>query len=495
MSTDSQPERLLEACTTYHREVALATLDTPPGEARAARIAEAMSQCAESCAAPEIAALQSVLDTAPAVQHSPLHLLRSWALTMHLRHALLPHQRAWQGYQRTMTCRVDDEIIPVFASFAAMAAEARRDRRAAIELAVDAQLATLTDLFEAQHEALYNASHGLGYASLDALWETITGVELSAQEDLATELLQETQSTYADLLQWATHSRLRIPRTQLQRHDILALFTFPDYQQYYQPGFLLPSLQASLLDMGIDPRADGRLTWREHAATWGPPFTATVHIPEEIVISYYQPGGVHNAEAFAQACGRGVLWAYTSSELPLVYRVLADEALAIGHGQLWAHMIAHPLWLRQYARLTVDGDYAPWQRLHRLYRLRRQLGRFLYTRYVYTCDSLAGAAEAYRDIMMEACLVDYLPSYHLVDWDWQYASLAFWRGWSLAHALFEMLGEHFASDWFRNPDCGVWLQQHWQEASRHRVEDVLQHISGGWNTTLFAAALSDEPVR
>ena len=66
MSVDSQPERLLAASTTYHREVALATLDTPPGETRAARIAEAVSQCAESCTAPEIAALQNVLDTAPA---------------------------------------------------------------------------------------------------------------------------------------------------------------------------------------------------------------------------------------------------------------------------------------------------------------------------------------------------------------------------------------------------------------------------------------------
>ncbi len=495
MSPDSQPERLLAACTTYQREVALAALDTPPGEARAARIAEAVSQCAESCAAPEIAALQSVLDTAPAAQRSPLHLLRSWALTMHLRNALLPHQRAWQSYQRTMTCRVDDEIIPVFTSFAVIAAESRRDRRAAIEMAIDAQLATLTDLFEAQHEALCNASHDLGYASLDALWETITGVELSAQEDLATELLQETQSTYSDLLQWAAYGRLHIPRSQLQRHDILALFTFADYQQYYQPGFLLPSLQASLSDMGIDPRADGRLTWREHAATWGQPFTAAVQIPEEIVVSYCQPGGVHNAEAFAQACGRGVLWAYTSAEPPLVYRALADEALAIGHGQLWAHMITHPRWLRQYARLTVDGDYAPWQRLHRLYRLRRQLGRFLYARHVYTSDSLAGTAEAYRDIMMEACLVDYLPSYYLVDWDWQYTSLALWRGWSFAHALFDVLCEHFASDWYRNPDCGEWLQQHWHGASRYRVEDMLQHINGGWNTTLFAAALSDEPVR
>ena len=104
--------------------------------------------------------------------------------------------------------------------------------------------------FEAQHEALLNASHDLGYASLDALWETISGVELSAQEDLATELLQETQSAYAELLQWAAHSRLRLPRTQLQRHDILALFTFPDYQQYYQPGFLLPSLEATSLGYG-----------------------------------------------------------------------------------------------------------------------------------------------------------------------------------------------------------------------------------------------------
>jgi hypothetical protein len=36
-----------------------------------------------------------------------------------------------------------------------------------------------------------------------------------------------------------------------------------------------------------------------------------LHIPDEIVLSYAQVGGLKSAEAFASASGRALLWAYT----------------------------------------------------------------------------------------------------------------------------------------------------------------------------------------
>ena len=42
---------------------------------------------------------------------------------MHVRSALLPMQREIQTRQRTTICLVDEEPIPLRASFAAMAAE------------------------------------------------------------------------------------------------------------------------------------------------------------------------------------------------------------------------------------------------------------------------------------------------------------------------------------------------------------------------------------
>jgi hypothetical protein len=495
MAMDYTPERLLETCAAYQREVAVIHLDTPPGDLREARLAEALGRVTEACTAPALAALQGQLGEAPAAHQETLRCLHGWALARHIESAVLPVQRELSSRQRTAVCLVDDEPIPLRASFSAMATETRRDRRAAIEAAVCLQLAALNELFASHFSGLTTLTEHLGYASPEALWTDILPAEPAAYHDLATAILESTREVYADLLTWAVRRRLRIPPGQLRRHDILALFTFPEYQAYYQPGTVVPHLQTSLRHLGLDPSMDGRLEWRERAAHFGPPAALALHIPDEIVLSYAQVGGLKAAEALASASGRALLWASTSPDLPLVNRLLGDPAWPESNAQLLAELLADRRWLHHYVEVGVDANYLAWRRLDRLFRLRRHLGRFLYTRYLYTSNSLAGAAEAYRDIMMDACHVDYPQEYYLLDWDWQYTTLTVLRGWSLTYALLEALHEQFAVDWFRNPDAGQWLQEYWHSALGERVEASRDRLLGSaWDAELFAAALRRDDV-
>jgi hypothetical protein len=493
MAVYNIPEHLVQASAAYQRDVALIHLDTPPGDTRDARLAEAMTHRGEAYTTATLEALQRQLTAAPASHQGTLTRLRAWALAMHVRSALLPMQREIQAQQRTTVCLVDEEPIPLRASFAAMATETRRDRRAAIEAAVVLQLGALNELFEAQFKALTAVAEPLGYAAPEVLWSAIMPAEPAPYQDVATQLLDHTRQVYADLLTWAVRRRLRLPPGQLRRHDILALFTFPEYQAYYQPGTVVPGLQACLRALGLDPYVDGRLAWRERAASFGPPAALALHIPDEIVLSYAQVGGLKGAEALASASGRALLWAYTSPALPLSSRVLGDPALLESNAQLLADLIAEPRWLHHYFGVSVDQNYTAWRRLDRLYRLRRQLGRFLYTRHLYTTNSLAGAAEAYRDIMMDACHVDYPQEYYLLDWDWNYTTLTILRGWSLTSALQRGLCEQYGEDWFRNPDAGEQLRQYWHSAFGERLEDLRDHFLGtAWDAEIFAGALMRE---
>ena len=493
MAVHNIPEHLVQAGAAYQRDVALIHLDTPPGDTRDARLAEAMAHRGEAYTTATLEALQSQLTAAPASHQGTLTRLRAWALAMHVRSALLPMQREIQAQQRTTVCLVDEEPIPLRASFAAMATETRRERRAVIEAAVVLQLGALNELFEAQFKALTAVAEPLGYAAPEALWSAIMPAEPATYQDVATQILDHTRQVYADLLTWAVRRRLRLPPGQLRRHDILALFTFPEYQAYYQPGTVVPGLRACLRALGLDPYVDGRLAWRERAASFGPPAALALHIPDEIILSYAQVGGLKGAEAFASASGRALLWAYTSPDLPLSSRVLGDPALLESNAQLLAELVAEPRWLHHYFGVSVDQNYTAWRRLDRLYRLRRHLGRFLYTRHLYTTNSLAGAAEAYRDIMMDACHVDYPQEYYLLDWDWDYTTLTTLRGWSLTSALQRVLCEQYAEDWFRNPDAGEQLRQYWHSALGERLEDLRDHFLGtAWDADLFAAALTRE---
>ncbi len=495
MDDDRQLQQWIEMYVAYHRSVALAGLDEPLGDKREARLVEAIEQGADLYAESALSDLQHVIDDTPEAQRGPWQRLRHWGLMMSMRMAMLAPRRTLQAQQRSLTCRVDDELIPVVASFSHIAAETRRDRRAAIEAAATAQLATLDEYFDTQVSVARDAANRLGYASLDHLWGDILGVDLEALQDVATSLLQETEVAYNDLLTWASQRHLRLTPAELRRHDMLTLFTFPDYQKYYQPGFIETALQDCLRDMAIDPRVDGRLQWRERDATFGPAEALAVAVPHEIVLSYCPAGGLQSAHALAGACGQALLLAHAAEDLPIPLRYWGHGAMVTGHAQLFTDLVADPLWLRYHGRFSVDTDYMSWQRLDRLYRFRRQLGRFLFTRHLNTSESLGDAPEAYRDIMMEACHIDYAPAYYVVDWDWQYTSLAFWQGWSVAYVLSDTLYDHFGQDWFRNPETGQWLLQYGSEALAHDVDTLLQGLLGApWEAGLLAAALCDERV-
>jgi hypothetical protein len=242
--------------------------------------------------------------------------------------------------------------------------------------------------------------------------------------------------------------------------------------------------------MDIDPNADGRMTSRQRPATFGFPEAVAVQIPDEVVLPYGQVAGLKASEAYASAFGRALLWAYTSPELPLIVRQLGDDALPISSARLFAEMVALPGWLQHYLRVTTDRHYWLWHRLDRLYRFRRQLGRFLFAYQLLSMDSVAGARDAYREIMMDACQVDYAPAYCLVDWDWSLASFAMLRGWSLSYLMLDTIRLQLGDDWFRNPDSGEWLRDYWSTAMGTSVEELLQRFAYvDWAPELFAEAL------
>ena len=494
MASSDSPQQLLDACKTYHRDVALAHLDAPPGSMRDTRVAEAAAQTEPACTISALQAFAQHSANAPATQQSAMRRLNAWGLGMHVHERLRPSWQAAQSRFDGATCYVEEEAIPLRRAFAYMAAERRRDQRAAVELAVVAQLGAVNESFEANFEAHRRAAADLDFVSPDDLWRRIAVMDAAAQQDAATEVLEATREIYVDLLAWAVKQRLRLPLSQLRRHDVLALFTFAEYQAYYQPGTLVPAMQACCRHMGLDPNADGRLTWRQRPAHFGLPEALALHVPDEVVLAYPPVSGVKGAELWGGALGRALTWTHADPDLPLAHRLLADPAIVESGACLLAELVAHPDWLRHYLSVHVDDNYRLWRRLDRLYRLRRQLGRFLFTRHLYTADSLAGAADIYRDLMMEACCVDYAPEYYLLDVDWHYESVAALWSRSLACLLLETLHQQFAADWFRNPDSGAWLRHFWSGALGESVNDLLQRQIDApeWTASLFAEMLSEE---
>ena len=88
MASSDSPQQLLDACETYHRDVALAHLDTPPGTLRDARVAEAAAQTEPACTIPALQASAQQSANAPAGQQSAMRRLNAWGLGMHVQQRL-----------------------------------------------------------------------------------------------------------------------------------------------------------------------------------------------------------------------------------------------------------------------------------------------------------------------------------------------------------------------------------------------------------------------
>ena len=86
-------EQWLEACAAYQREVALAHLDTPLGEARERSLSETLERAIDVWPASELADLRSLIEATPAEQQDPLRRVRAWRVSMYLQGAMLPHRR------------------------------------------------------------------------------------------------------------------------------------------------------------------------------------------------------------------------------------------------------------------------------------------------------------------------------------------------------------------------------------------------------------------
>ena len=109
-----------------------------------------LTTAAGSASVETIEALKSLRATVPEASQAALQRLLAWALTVHMQGAVAALQQDIRERQRRAVCQVDEEPIPLLASFTAMASESRRDRRAAIEAAVGEKLLEFNDSFAAQ---------------------------------------------------------------------------------------------------------------------------------------------------------------------------------------------------------------------------------------------------------------------------------------------------------------------------------------------------------
>lgn len=389
----------------------------------------------------------------------------------------------------------DGAAIPFREATIVQANEPDPARRAAIEAArLDATERQLNPLYAEMLERTRATARTLGWDSYRALCEQLKGFDLDRLARATAAFTAATEDAYAEFVGPVVERTLGIPLERLARADLPRLFRFAEADRAFDGAQLLPSFEATLAGLGIDPAAQRNvhLDVESRPAKSPRAFCVAVRVPDDVRLVVPPIGGRDDFVALLHEGGHVEHYAHVDPALPFEYRHLGDNAVTEAFAFLFDHLVEDPRWLR--ARLGVedgDGTLAAHARATRLIYLRRYAAKLPYELDVHAVDPPGDGAlrERYASLLGHAARVRWPRETYLADLDPGFYVACYLRAWALETHLRAHLRERFGEQWFAQREAGEELRALWRDGQRLSAEELLGELTGA--ALDFGALLAD----
>ena len=292
------------------------------------------------------------LETARGLEGAPTELWR-FACEGYLGNLTREHQEKIAQVEAELEVDVDGEQIPYRMLRVVMSNEPDRDRRERLEQArlqlLDEQLNPVyLDAAKIDREAVGR----LGAPTYYELYKRF-GFRL---DELAAEceaLLDETERLWEESGDRLFRERLGIGLGDARPSDVSRLFRAPELDQAYPSDRMLPALEATLRDLGIDLGAQENvhLDLEQRPGKSPRAFCSPIEVPGRVMLVIQPIGGHDDWEALFHEAGHTEHFAHTSPDLPMEAKRLGDMAVTEGWAMLMQHLVDEPAWLNR--RLDV----------------------------------------------------------------------------------------------------------------------------------------------
>jgi hypothetical protein len=385
----------------------------------------------------------------------------------------------------TLSIEGDGAAIPFREATIVQANEPDRDRRAAIEAArLEAIETQLNPLYRELLERTRATARELGWPSYRALCEELKGFELDRLARATEAFAAATEDAYAPLVGPVVERTLDgVALEQLARADLPRLFRFAEADVAFDGAQLLPSFEATLAGLGIDPavQANVQLDVASRPGKSPRAFCVAVRVPQDVRLVVPPIGGRDDFTALLHEGGHVEHYAHVDPALAFEYRHLGDNAVTEAFAFLFDHLVENPAWLR--ARLGVqdaDGTLAAHARATRLIYLRRYAAKLSYELDVHRVDPPDDAAlrERYATLLGAAARVRWPQQTYLADLDPGFYVACYLRAWTLETHLRAHLRERFGEQWFAQREAGEALRALWRDGQRLSAEELLGELTG-----------------
>jgi hypothetical protein len=392
--------------------------------------------------------------------------------------------------EATLSAEVDGETTGFRMLWPRLANEPDRERRARLERARVELSEELVPVQVEAAELTREAASELGGGSYRELYERF-GFGLEALAGQCARFLEETEELYAVAFGRLLHARLGIGLEEASRSDLPRLLRAPVWDAGFPADRMVPALEATLAELGIDLRAQTNIHLDlEPRPTKSPrAFCAPIQVPGRIVLVIQPIGGLDDWVALFHEGGHTEHFAHASARLPFEARRLGDNAVTESFAFLFEDLVTDPAWLERRLDVGPIEAIAADSVTILLYHVRRLCGKLLYELELHSGADLDSMPDRYAEWMGEATKVEFPAVDFLADVDPGFYVANYLRASALEAELAAHLRDGYGQAWFAERKAGSLLRELWSEGQGLDADELAREVAG---TSLDLAVVADE---
>jgi len=302
-------------------------------------------------------------------------------------------------------------------------------------------------------------------------------------EEVATQcraLLDSTERLYEDSADRLFRDRIGIGLAEAKRWDVPRVFRAQNWDASFPKESMLPALEATLSDLGIDLHAQENvhldIEQRPHKSPRA--FCAPIEVPGNVVLVIQPIGGADDWRALFHEAGHTEHFAHTSPDLAMEERRLGDNAVTEGWAMLLQHLTDEPAWLTRRLDVPSPQDFAREGATGLLYFVRRYCAKLLYEVEFHAGGEVEAMRPRYVELLSDALKIEPSPTDYLTDIDAGFYVTEYLRSWAFEAQLRAFLREKFGNAWFSRREAGSLLRELWGEGQRHTADELLKEVTG-----------------
>jgi hypothetical protein len=421
----------------------------------------------------------SSLEAVQSLAEAPVEL-RRLACESFLGNLTRRHQEELAAAESSLEATVDGRTVPYRMIRLEISNEVDRGRRERLERErlrlLDEHLnPILLDAAEIDRAAItqlgspnaYELYQGFGYR-LD---------ELAAE---CRDLLDETERIWEREGERLFRSRLGIGLAEARPWDVPRLWRAPELDQLYPADRMLPALDSTLNDLGIDLRSQGNIELDlERRPNKSPrAFCAPIEVPGRVMLVIQPNGGKDDWEALFHEAGHAEHLGNTSSDASFEARRAGDPAVSEGWAALLERLVTEPAWLNRRLDVPRPADLASEGAVSNLFFSRRYAAKLLYEIEFFQAADPTTMKQRYFELLSDALKLPVSAESYLDDIDGGYYVTGYLRSWAFEAQLRDFLRSEFGSEWFARREAGDLLRELWSLGQGPTADELIRDITG-----------------